>query len=109
MFPFTVFLKIFIETYIFFIKFILFFRELVLTIIMDRAGTSRDIDVRDKDFTHRVNMMLDDSFSGEESDLDDPVDNSDADPDFILPNETNHQADVLSGLSQSESENGMLT
>lgn len=50
-------------------------------------------------------MRLDDSFSGEESDLDDPVDDSDADPDFILPNETNHQANVLSGLSQSESEN----
>lgn len=59
----------------------------------------------DKDFTHRVNMMLDDSFSGEESDINDPVDDSDANADFILPNETNHQADVLSGLSQSESEN----
>lgn len=49
--------------------------------------------------------MLDDSFSGKESDLDDPVDDSDGDSDFTLPNETNHQADVLSGLSQSESEN----
>lgn len=105
MFPCALFLKFGFKNSLLFLKFISFLWERCLTINLDRAGTSRDINVSDRDFSRRVDMMLNDNFTSEESDVDDPVDDSDIDPDYILPNETNHQADDLSEQSQSESEN----
>lgn len=55
---------------------------------MDRPDSSNnEISVGDSAFVDRINFMLEDAQLSDDSDIDDPVDDSDADPDYILSEE----------------------
>lgn len=55
---------------------------------MDPPGSSNnEISVGDSAFVDRINFMLEDAQLSDDSDIDDPVDDSDADPDYILSEE----------------------
>lgn len=60
---------------------------------MDEPSTSgKRVSVRDVAFVDRINMMLEDAqLSDGDSDVDDPVDDSDADPDYVLSEEEQHE------------------
>lgn len=65
---------------------------------MDKPSTSKRISVEDDSFVNRINSMLED-LGSENSDT--TVDDSDADPDFIL-SEDEQQEDVLAGCEDED-------
>lgn len=52
---------------------------------MDRPSTSRGVSLNDRDYIRRIDRMLNDEELSEYEDSGEDVDDSDADPDYVLP------------------------
>lgn len=73
---------------------------------MDRPGSIKnEISVGDSAFFYRINLMLlEDAQLSDDSDIDDPVDDSDADPDYIL-SEEEEQDDLVDVDDEDDNSN----
>lgn len=71
---------------------------------MDHPSTSQSLRVNDPDFSDTVRGLLNFEDEWDESDSDSPADDSDADPDFVLPNESAEEIDPIPGTSSDENE-----
>lgn len=68
---------------------------------MDQPSCSRSLRIDDPDFSDRVRGLLNSEDEGNDTDCDSPADDSDADPDYVLPVEENEE---IPGTSSDENE-----
>lgn len=70
----------------------------------DRSGLVRLLMVLDNNFSSRVNTMLHDVFEDSDRSESEDIDDSDANPDFALPNDELHEDEDAVNTPEIESE-----
>lgn len=72
---------------------------------MDGPSTSTGINISDKNFCFVINRLLNDEELSDTEEESEEVDDSDADPDFIIEDETDYESD---SSSEDDAVNNML-